>query len=214
MRHLLSFLLSLVLAPLIYISAGFSAVKFGQAVELGQAAILGLVAALVAGGLYALLVMTRLSPAGPVFTGLLYLGVTVWALADPASFRDVVPGELFGQGGLLYVPLGFGTALLAFPLLFTVFSPRRWRSSAQPGAATFDAAPTYPGAPPPAAPTYTDTDTAQTAAPSYVAPAYTPPSYPSTTYEPPVYTPPSSYTPPSQSPPEPTGNDGERTGLM
>jgi hypothetical protein len=214
MRHLLSFVLSLVLAPLIYISAGFSAVKFGEATELGLTAILGLVAAMVAGGLYALLVMARLSPVGPVFTGLLYLGVTIWALVDPSSFADVVPADLFGQPGLLHVPVGFGTALLATPLLFTVFSPRRWRSSAQPGPVTFDAAPAYPGAPATATPTYADTDTAQTAAPSYAASAYTPPSYPSTTYEPPVYTPPSSYTPPSQTPPEPTGNDGERTGLM
>ena len=221
MRHLLSFVLSLVLAPLIYISAGFSAVKFGEATQLGLAAILGLLAAFVAGGLYALLVMARLSPVGPVLTGLLYLGVTIWAVVNPASFVDVVPADLFGQKGLLHVPVGFGTALLATPLLFTVFSPRRWRGSAQPAPATFDAAPVYQGAP--ATPAYADTDTTQNAAPSYAASAYTPPSYPATTYEPPVYTPPSSYTPPSQSaspfqspgqPPEPTGNDGERNGLM
>jgi len=35
MRHLWSFLLSLLLTPLIYISAGFSAVKFSQATDLG-----------------------------------------------------------------------------------------------------------------------------------------------------------------------------------
>jgi hypothetical protein len=215
MRHLLSFLLSLVLAPLIYISAGFSAVKFGEASGLGQAAVLGLVAAFIAGGLYAVLVMSRLSPVGPVIAGLLYLGITLWALLDRASFVDVVPRVVFGQGDLLYVPVGFGTTLLAAPLLFTIFSPRRWRSGAQPAPATFDAAPTYAGTPTTASPSYADTDTTETAAPSYAAPAYTPPSYGATTYEPPVYTPPTSYSPPAQSPaPEPTGNDGERTGLM
>jgi hypothetical protein len=211
MRHLLSFLLSLVLAPLIYISAGFSAVKFGEADGLGTSAVLGLVAAFVAGGLYALLVMSRLSPVGPLFAGLLYLGVTIWALVDRASFADVVPADLFGQKGLLHVPLGFGTTLLAAPLLFTVFSPRRWRSSAEPAPATYNAAPTYstslPGS---AAPTYSDADTS-TAVPTYT------PSSPVTTYEPPVYTPPSPYSPFSSSTaaaPEPTGTEGERTGLM
>jgi hypothetical protein len=212
MRHLLSFVLSLVLAPLIYISAGFSALKFADARELGGTALLGLAAAFVAGGLYAVLVMARLSPVGPVFVGLLYLGVTIWALVDSSGFADVVPADLAGQKGLLHVPVGFGTALLAAPLLITVFSPRRWRSSAEPAAATFDAAPTYSTtAPTSAAPSYADVDTSTAAAPTYTPPTVT-------TYEPPVYTPPSSYTPsttlPAAPPPEPTGTDGERTGLM
>ena len=215
MRHLWSFLLSLVLTPLIYISAGFSAVKFGEATELGTAAILGLVAAFAAGGLYALLVMARLSPVGPVFTGLVYLGVTIWALVDAASFASTIPADLAGQKDLLHVPIGFGTTLLAAPLLFTVFSPRRWRNTAQPAPATFEAAPMYSTTPATAAPSYAAVDTTLTS-----APAYTPPSYAPTTYEPPVYTPPSAggYTPPSHplasQAPEPTGTDGERTGLM
>jgi uncharacterized membrane protein YeaQ/YmgE (transglycosylase-associated protein family) len=218
MRHLWSFLLSLVLTPLIYVSAGFSAVKFGEATGLGTTAVLGLVGAFVAGGLYALLVISRLSPVGPVFASLVYLGVTTWALVDRASFVDVIPANLFGQANLLHVPVGFGTTLLAAPLLFTVFSPRRWRSSTQPAPAAFDAAPTYSAAAPTAAPTYTDTTTTTAAAaPTYepsapvyepAAPSYGPPT--ATTFEPPVYTPPTA--PASPWPPSQREGD-ERTGL-
>jgi hypothetical protein len=131
MRHVLSIVVAVMLTPLIYMAAGFSAIKFGDAneqgsIEIGSAA-LGLVAAFVAGGLYALLVMTRLSPAGPVLAGLIYLGITLWRLLDLDGFRSAVPGDLFGVDELLHVPAGYGTALLAVPLLFTVFSPRRWR---------------------------------------------------------------------------------------
>jgi hypothetical protein len=132
MRHLLSAGLALVLTPLIYISAGFSAIKFGEANEIGRLeaapAALGLVAALIAGGLYALLVMGRLSPVGPFLAGLLYLGVTLWRVFDYEGFAGRFPDDLFGVDNLLLVPAGFGTALLAVPLLFTIASTSRWRS--------------------------------------------------------------------------------------
>ena len=175
MRHLWSFLLSLLLTPLIYISAGFSAVKFSQATGLGVTAMLALAGAFLAGGLFALLVMARLSPVGPVFAAVVYLGVTIWALLDAASFTDVIPADLLGQKDLLHVPVGFGTALLAAPLLFTVFSPRRWRGTESTGMPTYDAAPTYPPLPTTAAPTY-HPDNTLSAAPTYEPPVYTPPS--------------------------------------
>jgi hypothetical protein len=131
MRHLFSVLLALVLAPLIYLSAGLSAIKFTDARGPGQGvvlpALLALAAALFAGGLYALLLMSRLSPAGPVLAGLLYLGVTLWTLFDVQGFTGATPYELFGVRGLVRVPAGFGTALLAVPLLVTVFNGGRWR---------------------------------------------------------------------------------------
>ncbi len=220
MRHLWSLLLSLVLTPLTYISAGISAVKLGDAKELGATAVVGLLAAFVAGGLYALLVMARLSPVGPVVAGLLYIGVTLWALLDRAGFESTVPADIAGQKGVLHVPVGMGSALLAAPLLLTVFSPRRWRNSAQPAAPGYEAAPAYPVAVPSAAPSYADVT--PSAAPSYAA-APTYPTAPATTFEPPVYMPPTSgptYTPPTYPAPmpasgaEPAGDDGERTGLM
>ncbi len=139
MRHLLSVLLSLVLAPLVYVASGFSAVKFGEANANGQIdvtpAALALAAAVAAGGLYALLVMARLSPVGPALAGLLYLGVTLWTLLSRGSFEDIVPADLFGVDGALHAPVGAGTTLLSVPLLLTVVSSRRWRRTAEPPAA-------------------------------------------------------------------------------
>ncbi len=206
MRHLWSLLLALVLTPLIYISAGISAVRLGDAHELGLTAVVGLLAALAAGGLYALMVMVRLSPVGPIVAGLTYLGVTVWAVLDRSGFESVVPADIPGQPGVLHVPVGMGTALLAAPLILTVFSSRRWRSTEQPATAGYEPAAVYshPTPEPPAAPSAT--------------PVYQAPTYPATTYEPPVYTPPgsaSTYSTPTYSPPsgfEPP-SDGERTGL-
>jgi hypothetical protein len=208
MRHLLSLLLGLVLAPLIYVSAGFSAVKFSDVNDQGNiallSAVLGLVAGLIAGALYALLVMARLSPFGPVLAGLIYLGVTVWALVDLHGLQTTLPSSVFGINNLLIKPAGFGTALLAVPLLFTIFSPRRWRRSAQPAVVGgYQPAPmTYPtsglATPNPLAVPATE--------PTPGAP-YTPPASTATTWEPPVYTPtypssssaaPTGYAPPSQ----------------
>jgi hypothetical protein len=235
MRHLLSLILALVLSPLIYVAAGFSAVKVAEANGGGSLdivpAVVGLGAALVAGGLYALLVMARLSPVGPVLAGLAYLGVAAWALFDQANFLSTVPGDLGGVKGVLHVPAGFGSALLAVPLLATIFSPRRWRRkatgmSAQTAAypSPSSAAPTY--APPGsgdayAAPTYAPTTFEQPThtltTPTYEAPTFETPSYgappPAPSFQPPMYTPPSSssstfsgFTPPQQ-PTPPEGED-------
>jgi hypothetical protein len=192
MRHLWSLVLALVLTPLIYITAGVSAVRLSDARGLGSTAVIGLVAALVAGGLYALLVMVHLSPVGPVVAGLIYLGVTIWALLDRSGFENFLPADFFGEEGVLHRPVGMGTALLAGPLLITVFSPSRWRGSGD-SSLPYDAAPVYPTAVPSAAPTYTET--VVSAAPVYNpnSPSSTlPPASPAAvTYEPPVYTPPS-----------------------
>lgn len=187
MRHLWSLLLALGLTPLIYSAAGVSAVRLAEARELGTAAGIGLGAGLVAGGLYALLVMVRLSPVGPVVAGLAYLGVTVWALLDREGFTAVIPADLFGEREALHRPVGMGTVLLAAPLILTVFSVRRWRGATAQSANPYDAAPAYPPGMPSAAPSYNDTfvsaapsyapTTVDTAAPSYEPPVYTPPTY-------------------------------------
>jgi hypothetical protein len=198
MRHVLSVVLGIVLAPLIYIAAGVSAVKFtesrvGGSLELAPTAI-ALSAALAAGGLYALLVMARLSPVGPVLAGLIYLGATIWALVSPSSFTDTLPGDLFSVEGALYAPVGMGTVILAVPLLVTVFSPRRWRRYANGGAAVggYQASPVYttPGSAAPAYDTQSpfDQPTIPTyQPPSYNPPVYTPPTYPDTIEETPRY---------------------------
>jgi hypothetical protein len=151
MRHLLSAVVALALAPLIYISAGFSATKFGEANELGRIeaapAALGLLAALMAGGLYAVLVMGRLSPVGPCLAGLVYLGVTLWRVFDYAGFARSFPTDLLGVDNLMRVPAGFGTALLAVPLLFTIASADRWRNVEEASPGPHETAPTAGGNP-------------------------------------------------------------------
>jgi hypothetical protein len=187
MRHLLSLVLGLVLAPLIYIAAGYSAIKLDDSHTGGQLhavpAVLGILAALIAGGLYALLVMARLSPVGPVLAGLLYLGITLWAEFGQSSFLDTIPQRAFGVDGLLRVPVGFGVILLAVPLLFTIFSPRRWRRFAQPAPIGFQAAPAY------------STSPGDSAAPAYAPSTFTGQTYEPTGYLPPVYTPATSAAP-------------------
>jgi hypothetical protein len=188
MRHLWSLLLALGLTPMIYAVAGVSAVRLADAHQLGAAAGIGLGAGLLAGVLYAVLVMVRLSPVGPVVAGLAFLGVTIWSLVDRPGFTSLIPADLLGEEGALHRPVGMGTALLAAPLILTVFSPRRWRKSTTPPPPVYDAAPAYPTTAVSAAPSYSDT--VFSAAPSYAPTTSADAAAPS--YEPPVYTPPTS----------------------
>ena len=71
---------------------------------------------LVAGALYAVLVMMPLSPVGPIVAGVTYLGVTIWSLVDRSGFERLLPSDLLGEDGVLHRPVGMGTALLAGPL--------------------------------------------------------------------------------------------------
>jgi hypothetical protein len=163
MRHLLSVVLSIVLAPLIYIAAGLAAIKLDAAhitsTDINWAAAgIGLGAGLAAGALYAVLVMTRLSPLGPVLAALLYLGATIWAFLNQASFAKALDFNLLGVKHVLLQPVGAGTLLLAVPLFATVFSRRRWSSPVETGL-PYDASPDYPPSPGSAAPAYDEPPT-------------------------------------------------------
>jgi hypothetical protein len=186
MRHLLSVVLSIILAPLIYVAAGFAALKLQEA-HLNAtidwtAAEIGLGAGVVAGALYAVLVMARISPIGPLVAGLAYLGVTVWAFLNAASFVKAFDFKLLGEQHVLLQPVGgAGALLLAIPLIATVFSRRRWTTQAETGL-PYDAAPAYSATPSSAAPAYGEPP----ATPAYGAPypgesTYTP-SSPAPTY--------------------------------
>jgi hypothetical protein len=185
MRHAGSVLLSLFLAPLIWVGTGYGLTEVNQArvrfaggfeVEI----VLGLLALLAAGALYALLVMARLSPIGPALIGLVFVGLSAWAAFDPASYFDTMPTDLRrGDFALTYPALGYG-ALLGVPLLATLLSPRRWRRYAHAGAAApagpapyaMPAAGMPPGAVPPGdayAPPYGGRPTFG-ATPGYLAP--------------------------------------------
>lgn len=137
MRHLGSFALALVLAPAVFLLTGVGLDAFAAASAKGPQAApvdtaLALAALAVAGGVYAVLVMARLSPVGPAFAGLLLLGVSAWPMVDADGYRialadfmglfsDTVEIRGFNLVGLS----GLGV-FLAIPLLATVASPRRW----------------------------------------------------------------------------------------
>ncbi|GAA4160941.1 hypothetical protein GCM10022251_39620 [Phytohabitans flavus] len=161
MRHAGSLLLSLFLAPLIWIATGYGLNEVNRArVQLSDGfqveIVLGLLALLVAGGMYALLTMARLSPIGPALIGLVFFVLAAWAAFDPRSYFDTMPTDLRdGDLALTYPSLGY-SAMLAVPLLATLLSPRRWRRHPHPAAAMPAGVPPYPmpaaGMPPGAVP--------------------------------------------------------------
>ena len=200
MRHLGSFVLCLITAAAVYVLMGVAAVKFyeTQTTDSGGKhwAALGitLVAALAAGGLYSLMVLARLSPIGTVFAGLLYLGVGLWSFLAPENFLKTVPRDVPGVDNALTGGAGPLLFVLAFPLLLTVFSPRRWRRW---GSAPAAVAPAPGYRPPPITPN------------SFQEPSYAPygnePASPAGSYAAPGS--PVGYPPPSSS----WGDDPEQT---
>jgi hypothetical protein len=161
MRHLGSIILSLVLAPTIYLLVGIGLIKTSTPGIDGRtdpsALAVGFVTMVTAGLLYALLVQSRLSPLGPVLAAVVLLVVQVWVLFAKENFTSTFPKAVFGVEDAAMAPAEVGAALLlAVPLLVTVVSPRRWRRTAQPAApAPYAAAPPYgyqqytPSYPPP-----------------------------------------------------------------
>ena len=175
MRHLGSIVLSLILAPAVYVLAGIGVVE-----AVGNASTaphpdylkvtLGILALGAAGLLYSLLVLSRLSPIGPVLAGLLYLTASVWALLSYHSLGKLLPDSVVGVHGAADAPLNGIALLLVVPLLLTILSPRRWRRYAQPPAPAAVAPAGSVGYPPPAAynPSYPPPSGYQ---PTYPAPA-------------------------------------------
>jgi len=236
MRHLGSLVLCLVVGGIFYVLAGISGSKWVEAESTSGADRYGafaisLAAALVAGGLYGLLVLARLSPIGTVLAGLLFLGIGLWSFFSLSSFTDVVPHDILGVKNAGLGAAGPLSLLVAMPLLLTLFSPRRWRRW---GSAPAAVAPAPGYTPPPVAPNSYQSPSAPSgyqspSAPSYGSPSYGSPSYSSSAYNSPVspafggspepaapsYTPPGSPAgiPPLPPPPSPYpgGDDPEAT---
>jgi hypothetical protein len=213
MRHVVSLVLSVVLSPLVYVAAGYATVKLEAAPKSGTIhwndVALGGSAALLAGVLYAVLVMARLSPVGPFLAGVGYGGITSWALFNASNFHSTFSASILGTDGVLVAPVGAGTFMLAVPLLITIFSPRRWRRSDPPVPATYNAAPVYATMAESAAPEYPEASTYKP--PSYDPPLYTPANYSPTVPEQ------SSPTVPEQSSAtagEPTADEGRTTTTL
>ncbi|WJK42467.1 hypothetical protein O7608_08860 [Solwaraspora sp. WMMA2056] len=132
MRHVGSLVLSLVLAPVIWFLAGLGLSEYATARREAYdqpptEVFVGLAALAVCGIVYALLLLPRLSPIGPVVAGLSFLGLAAWSAADMTSFYQNMPGRLFGTDDTFTAPAEGLAVVLAVPLLATVVSPRRWR---------------------------------------------------------------------------------------
>ena len=147
MRHVLSLFLALLLAPLIWVltGAGLSRTMTGRAGLDGPTAEMwfGYALLLLAGAAYALLVLPRLSPGGPLLAGTAFLAASAWMLLDRLSFYGSLPRGTVGGDYDLPLPAHGLAVLLAVPLLATVVNPRRWRRYDRPSAALV-AAPPYP----------------------------------------------------------------------
>jgi hypothetical protein len=171
MRHIVSIVLSMIFAPIIYILTGVGMVKFaenGGTVASGQSnnwTDVGVAAGsiVVAGALWAVLTMVRMSPLGPLIAGLVLIGAEIWGLQSPADLVKLFGTSVMGVSGAAEAPLNGPALLMAIPMLATIFSARRWRGKdklvATPSAypATYNAGPNYPE-PTSAAPNYPTSD--------------------------------------------------------
>jgi hypothetical protein len=138
MRHLGSIVLALLLAAATWVLTGIGISKFAEAradsVGFGIDLALGVAAVVGAGVCFALLVLPRFSPLGPVLAGLGFLGLVVWRVGDLDGFNRAVPADFLNVTLALRNPADGYAALLAVPLLGTLFSARRWRRHEQPPA--------------------------------------------------------------------------------
>ena len=167
MRHFGSIILSIVFAPIIYVLAGIGMIRLatnsglvaqGRGTNWTDVGI-GAGAVVVAGALYAILAMARISPLGPLIAGLAYVAAQLWALFRQANVVSTLGRSVFGTSGAAEAPLTGLALLLAVPLLATIFSSRRWRGKESAVAPTYpeipSATPAYPQ-PTSAAPDYAD----------------------------------------------------------
>jgi hypothetical protein len=170
MRHLGSIVLAIVFAPLIYILAGVGQVKFvagtaGASTDWAAVGI-GIGALVVAALLYSVLVMTRISPLGPIIAAALLIAVELWAVFDRAGLADKLGASTLGVHGAQEAPLSGLALFIAVPLIVTIVSPRRWRGTDKP-ATVYGSTTSIYGTPGSAAPTYAPLQTsADTAADS------------------------------------------------
>jgi hypothetical protein len=177
MRHLGSIILALLLAPATWVLTGIGLSKFAEAradpsgLDIDLA--FGLAAMLGAGLCYALLILPRVSPLGLVLAGLGFLGLVVWRVVDLDGFNQAVPADVLDVPLALRNPAEGVAALLAVPLLGTLFSARRWRRHDHPpaeyAAAEYatPAAPSYAGSQTGEYPTVPDLPTAGHPPPPY-----------------------------------------------
>ncbi|WP_157631783.1 hypothetical protein [Catelliglobosispora koreensis] len=119
-----------IFAPAIFVLidtglAGIDSARAGSFTDDPFSALAALGALFLAGIIYGVLVMARLSPVGPGFAGLALMAISGWAVLDPSSYGDTLGTVNAHMGGAI-AQLGLGM-LLGAPLIATLTSPRRWR---------------------------------------------------------------------------------------
>ena len=126
---------ALVLAPAVWIlcGVGFDQDLTGRARDNGGLESLsGVLLLVLAGAAYAILLLSPISPLGPLLAGLVFAAVGAWARIAPSAYAGRWPGNVASDGFDLSTP-GYGLAvLLAVPLLATALSARRWRAFEPP----------------------------------------------------------------------------------
>ncbi len=139
MRHLFSFLVSVILAPVIWVLVALGETKIFRQLARGPFDRTDFVVPLLllvgAGILIGLIASTRISPVGPAVVGLAFLALQVWYVVDIRQVFDAMPDSLFDTPRAATTPLDTGTAtVLGVLLLMSVLSVRRWQRWPKPQA--------------------------------------------------------------------------------
>jgi hypothetical protein len=133
-RHLISVLLAAVGGVVIFVCLGVGGVRTRNAMlepsiperaaSLDLALGVGLL--VVAGLCYGYLLLSRISPAGPVLLGFVLALIALLEMVSPPTYLRLLPARLLGVDGILAAAPST-TLMLAVPLLLTGFVSRRWR---------------------------------------------------------------------------------------
>jgi hypothetical protein len=154
MRHFLSLVLGIILAPAIWGAVAFGINRTAKAQTVLASAtdrdrLVGAGLLIAAGLALGILLGTRLSPVGPALAGLVFLAASGMAL-DPKSpiFDWDVPRLSQADHTTLLVPLQVGLLwALGVALLIPILVPSRWRKSVAAAAVTPPGAPNVPPGP-------------------------------------------------------------------
>jgi hypothetical protein len=135
MRHLISVALAVVGGVAIFVCLGVGDIRTRKAMLEPTVAeraasldlALGVGLLVVAGLCYGFLLLSRISPAGPVLLGAVFATVAVLEMVSPATYVRLLPARVLGIDGVR-AAIPSTTLMLAVPLLLTGFVFRRWRA--------------------------------------------------------------------------------------
>ncbi|MGH3648732.1 MAG: hypothetical protein ACRDTM_16350, partial [Micromonosporaceae bacterium] len=134
MRHFLSLLAGLLIAPVVWVATGIGQAKLARAMVEGNwdsgRAFTALAIIGAAGLLVGLIASTRISPLGPVVAGLLLLGGQALFVLRPTAMPKLGSTKLLGiDGGMVVIapPSSGLLGLLGAAMVVALLSIGRWR---------------------------------------------------------------------------------------